>query len=523
MKRIIVAISAILGCTAGFSQTMFDALKISDNDIIGTARYSSMAGAFGALGGDASAIKDNPAGLGIYRKSDISITGDALLQNTSGTWNGINTNDSKYKTGLDNLSLVLAFPTWRSESGYTGLLSSNFSFSYNKLKDFNRYIYAKAGAMAASITDYYSYFSEDLTSTDLTYVAGSYEPFNEDYVPWMSILSYEGYLINETAANSGKWNSLLNTGETVSPSYLLTETGGINQYSLSWAGNFSNSFYFGVSLNFQYIDYKAVSTYSEAFGAGGSMSIENTVTTKGSGVNFDLGAIYAPVDFMRFGASIHSPTFYAVTTENYSTLSSVNLNNRSSNMDYLNKYTISTPTGYVDYQVQTPLRLNLSAAFIIQDKGLISAEYVYNNYKGTKLMDKYGNQQDYTYDNQDIQDMTNNSRTIKIGGEYKVNDNVSLRAGYANVSAITKSSAVKYMIPSTVRTDPEYFLHNKTNYLTTGFGYRESSWYIDFAYMHKILDEDYYTFNDSDLQSGLKPANIITTNNNIVATFGLRF
>jgi len=55
-------------------------LKISDNDIIGTARYSSMAGAFGALGGDPSAIKDNPAGLGIYRKSELTLTADALMQ-----------------------------------------------------------------------------------------------------------------------------------------------------------------------------------------------------------------------------------------------------------------------------------------------------------------------------------------------------------------------------------------------------------------------------------------------------------
>ncbi len=71
MKKSIMAIAVLFNCTLIMAQTEFDAQKLVQGDINGTARYMSMAGAFGALGGDASSIKDNPAGLGIYRSSEI--------------------------------------------------------------------------------------------------------------------------------------------------------------------------------------------------------------------------------------------------------------------------------------------------------------------------------------------------------------------------------------------------------------------------------------------------------------------
>ena len=49
------------------AQTDIDALRYSQTSIAGTARFTSMAGAFGALGGDFSSLATNPAGVAIYR------------------------------------------------------------------------------------------------------------------------------------------------------------------------------------------------------------------------------------------------------------------------------------------------------------------------------------------------------------------------------------------------------------------------------------------------------------------------
>jgi len=110
------------------------------------------------------------------------------------------------------------------------------------------------------------------------------------------------------------------------------------------------------------------------------MTLDNTVKTTGNGVNLNLGAILVPVDFMRIGLALHTPMFYSLTTYNYSTLSF----NSSEDGN------IESPENYVDYQLQSPLQFNVSAAFLVDKQGLISAEYVFNNYRGMKLLDKMG-------------------------------------------------------------------------------------------------------------------------------------
>ncbi len=516
-----MAAVALLGGSMIMAQTELDVLKYVQTDINGTARYMGMAGAFGALGGDASAIKDNPAGLGIYRSSELVGSMNYTMQSSSANWNGTNiTLDNPYKTGFDNFSFVLASQTWRNESETGGLLSSNWSFSYNRLKNFNKSVNIKSGATGSSLADYMAYFTGNISRTDLTYTS-SYEPFNNQNIPWISVLaSYEDALlkehINTSTGKTDYWYSLLAGNETVTPSYYLTEKGYIDEYSVGWAGNFNNTFYIGATANIQSIDYMATSKYSENFDNGGDMDLNNTVISKGTGINLNIGTIFRPTDFVRLGLSLHTPTVLAMHDNYYATLNSNTDINRS----------IGTPTdGYNDFQIQGPIQFNLSGALIVGKKGIISAEYVYTNYTGTRLMDKDGDPKKYNEENLGMKDMLNDVQTIKIGGEYKLNDNFSLRAGYANSGNANKSDAQKYMVNNTIRTDTEYFLHNSTNYITAGFGYREASWFIDCAYMYKILDESFMPYNSNQLSASLAvtPASVKTTTNNVIITLGLRF
>lgn len=57
-----LALAALCSSSMLFSQGVVDALKYSQQDIRGTARYMGMAGAFGALGGDITTLSQNPAG-----------------------------------------------------------------------------------------------------------------------------------------------------------------------------------------------------------------------------------------------------------------------------------------------------------------------------------------------------------------------------------------------------------------------------------------------------------------------------
>jgi len=515
MKKIIIVLTVLLNYISLNAQTEFDALKLSHTDITGTARYMGMAGAFGALGGDASAIKDNPAGLGIYRSSELVGTMNVTLQKANSTWNGVKSMDDLYKTGFNNFSYVLASPTWRKENGSSGLQSSNFSFSYNRLANFNRSMSVKSGSATSSMTDYMAYLTDNITSGDLTY-SSTNEPFDNLNIPWLSVLAYEGFLMNENVTNGlSSWSSFLGNTGNVTPSYVVTEKGYVDEYSLGWAGNFNNKFFLGTTLNFRSLNYSSVSKYSELFSDNrGSMSLRDSIYSSGTGFNLNVGTIYCLTDNIRLGLSVHSPTIYSIT-DNYNSNLAFDTSSRTGNL--------STPLGTSNYQLQGPLTVNLSAAYIVGKKGLVSVEYDYDNNTGIRLMDENGDSQSFTDENQGMSQMLANVNTIKIGGEYKLSENFALRAGYAYSSNATDPNAAKLVRPNTIRTDTEFFRNNNTNYFSAGFGYRESNWFIDCAYMNKILNESFYPYNSNNLADAVHPAKVITSTNNIVVTLGLKF
>ena len=74
-KTIITALVAAAPILAS-AQSTVDAYTLSQTEPRGTARFMSMGGAFTALGGDLSSLGQNPAGVGVYRGSDIGATLD---------------------------------------------------------------------------------------------------------------------------------------------------------------------------------------------------------------------------------------------------------------------------------------------------------------------------------------------------------------------------------------------------------------------------------------------------------------
>jgi len=515
MKKILIALTVVFNCSFLMAQTEFDALKLSQTDITGTARYMGMAGAFGALGGDASAIKDNPAGLGIYRSSELVGTLNVMMQKGNSTWNGVKSMDDLYKVGFNNFSYVMAKPTWRNENGSSGLLSSNFSFSYNRIANFNRSLNIKSGDAASSMTDYMAYLTGNISGNDLAYT-NSYEPFDNVNVPWLSVMAYEGRLMNETVSNGvSTWSSALGNSGSVTPSYLVTEKGYVDEYSLGWAGNFNNKFFLGTTINFRSLNYSSTSSYGELFSDNrGMMNLRDSIYSTGTGFNLNIGAIYSPMDNIRLGLSVHSPTIYSISDNYYSRLS----------FDFAGYAGYSgTPEGSSNYQLQGPTQINLSAAYIFGTKGLLSAEYDYSNYTGIRLMDTNGSSQSFSDENQGMSQMLADVSTIKIGAEYKLTDNFALRAGYAYSTNATDPNAAKLVRYNTVRTDSEFYRNNSTNYFSAGFGYREANWYIDCAYMNKMLNESFYPYNSNNLDIAVNPAKVITNTNNLVVTLGLKF
>jgi len=521
MNRIISTFALIIATSTLLAQTEFDVLRFLQPEIRGTARYTAMAGAFGALGGDPSAIKDNPAGLGIYRSSEISAGFSSLSQNAIANWADIEQNTTMDKLGFNNLSYVLSIPTTKSTQNKMGLVRSNWSLSYHRVKDFSRDVRINGGNNSrSSITDYLGYFTGNIAGNNL-YKTGSYDPYNNISVPWISVLSAGSGIINEyvdsETGNTLYWASLLQEGETVSPYYKLTETGFHDEYSLSWSGNFKNRLFVGATINFHDISYRADSEYSEGFGQGGNMSLYNVFKSTSNGVNVNLGAILAPADFLRFGASVKSPMIYNVNDIHYADLKYY--------YDSSDNGTLYTPTGDNSYKLRTPAVYSISGSLILGNTGVLGVEYTASDLSGARLMNNSNDMAPYRYENDSIRALFNNQQTLKIGAEIKLSKQIAIRGGYAVTRPATSSRLAKEFMPNTIRTDMEYFVHTGTDYLTGGIGYRDNNWYFDLAFMNRIIKENFYPYNSSKLSNNLavSPALVKTENASLVATLGFRF
>jgi hypothetical protein len=255
MKKIVCLVASVLflsGASA-FAQGEMDAYKYSLGDLNGTARYLGMGGAFGALGGDASAMSSNPAGLGIYRSSEVVGTLSLSSIDTKSDWKGNVSKDDKSKLSFDNFSYVGYFPT----ANESGIMSWNIGLSYNRLKNFNRN-YRLSGSQAYSLADYAADISYGIPENDLIYVKDSYDPYNNPNNPWMSVLGYEGGYFGSFPTDRSNYHSGFGTMDATGTIWYadspqnttlnVSEKGAVDQYNFAFATNISNSIFLGATL-----------------------------------------------------------------------------------------------------------------------------------------------------------------------------------------------------------------------------------------------------------------------------------
>ena len=460
MKKVIClcASALLLGSGSMFAQGEMDAYKFSQYDLNGTARYLSMGGAFGALGGDISAMRTNPAGLAIYRSSEIVTTVSLSSIKTKTDWLGIEMDDKKTRFNFDNIAYVGYFPTGNDE----GVIGWNVGFSYNRVKNFNRQYRMGRGAGGNSITDYLAGYANlgidlttgnKLTGNDL-WSTDTYNPYiSQDWLPTLAFNS--GLIDSDNRSQAGnffstfgyfddehQWQPL----EVQAADMLVSEKGAIDKYDFSFATNISNRFFIGATVSVADIDYSTSSIYDEDFGYFNAeaenvgfrdhLYWDNYSSMNGTGYSFNLGVIARPTDFLRLGVAYNSPTWYKIT--NYYSAEAgafvfdyfkerqnpVAPNNPD--MDWEAK----TPTDfYTEYKLRTPDKWIFSAAAILGQNALISVDYELTNYKSMHLQDRDGYDQEG--DNSLIKRDFRTSGMLKVGAEYKVTPQFAIRVGGA--------------------------------------------------------------------------------------------
>ena len=134
------------------SQNVDDALRYSQLFYSGTARFNSMGGAFTALGGDLSSLSLNPAGIGVYRSFEITVTPQLVYNNITSRFNNTGSSDLRYNFNLGQIGIV---GNIISNSNSTGLINLNVGYSFMRTNNFNQNITISGISDNSSMADYW--------------------------------------------------------------------------------------------------------------------------------------------------------------------------------------------------------------------------------------------------------------------------------------------------------------------------------------------------------------------------------
>jgi hypothetical protein len=537
MKKIIIsALVAAATAPAMIAQSSIDALQLTQPSFRGTARYMSMGGAFTALGGDLSAVIQNPAGIGVYRRSEIGATVDLNMASSKANYgDGNKTNFSCNNFGyIGTVNLSGAMETF------------SFGASYNRLGQFNRRTKAYSGSTSTSLTNYIASFMSGVSESELGF-GTNYNPY-EGSVDWLGALAYNSYLINPVSGYTDQYDGLFGNKTNADALIDVYETGYVDEYNLTFGGNFSNTVYWGIGVGIEDIEYKRYVDYSEsmenadAYNAyrGGIITnsdagyyLSNDKRITGTGWKLDFGLIVKPVNEFRIGAAIHTPTYYDLKTEYQGAVDYSFYDPTADKVTDMNPTQGNEYTDYAlfDWRLKSPWRFNIGVAGVIGSQAIISLDYerlAYNDMKiQNAIYDSWGGSTRYEDNdpmNEDIRNYTRGGNIVRLGLEYRVTPQFSVRAGYNVQASNIKSEAADSEIEVvTSGTDPSYSFDKTVQNVSAGLGYRFSNgWYIDGAYVYnnrKSTLHPYTSFN-----GGTAPSFAVTDNNHsVVVSLGYRF
>jgi hypothetical protein len=463
MKRNLFLASLLVCSSVLMAQTHEDALLFSDNSIAGTARSAGMGNAFGALGADISSLSINPAGLGVYRSYDFSLTTNLGMREITTYYNGNKTVDAAGNFNISSLGFIL--PYKRSKEG--DWRRTNIGFAYNKTNIFKSNTTIR-GYSNTSIVDVFHNYAQGAAMEDLN-------PFYESGAFWTDLID----LSLDTAGDwvdDGNYYREVDAGQY---QYKHTSvSGSMGEFAMSYAGSYKERLYLGATLGFTSIEYAKKSRYNESGFADDSTTVQSfylyeNVYTSGGGVNLKLGGILRVNDNLRLGLAWHSPTYYSLQDEWEMML---DVNHELNDSAY--SYSYTSPYGMYNYDLKTPMKLVTSAAVVLNKKLVLSADLEYLDYGTMQLS---GDRMDYEYfdaENEAITTYTASYNT-RLGAELNLTP-IILRAGYAHYGSpiYINEGPTLMMVPQSV----DRYRTEKQSW-SVGLGKRNDYSYVDFAYV----------------------------------------
>lgn len=495
MKKFLFLIFIGFTFFAARSQEIQDAIRYSQDNLSGTARFRAMGGAFGALGGDLSSINVNPAGSAIFLNNQITITLSSFNTKNDSNYFGTTTSASNNSNDMNQTGGVFVFKNQNQSSDWKKF---SVSIDYENINNFDNSIFSAGRNPINSIANYFISYANGVPLNVL-----QNQSYGElDHGGQQAFLGYQGFVINplNDTPNNNQYVSNATPGGNYYQENSIYSNGYNGKLSFNAATSYKNKLYLGINFNSHFLDYtRSTSFYESNTNPLNSnytvknLRFDNNLYTYGTGFSFQLGAIVKVSNEIRLGLAYDSQIWYNLNDEFSQKLVAVSANTTNTlPSDIVDPRIIN----YYDlYKLETPNKITGSFAYIFGKTGLISLDYSLKNYTKTKFQPE--NDTYFRNLNNQMNTIFTTSSEIRIGGEYKIKE-WSLRGGY-------RLEESPYKNKTTI---------GDLNSISGGIGYNFGMMKLDVSYSNAQRDSQKPLFN----QGFTEGAKINTKNNTISMT-----
>jgi len=502
MKNLILTLMGVASMVSSYGQNTSDAIRYSTGETEGTARFKSMSGAFGALGGDMSAVSINPAGSAVFNLSHGSLTLSSLKTSNDVAY-GSNSQSSKDSSSdMNQIGAAFVFNNRNTESLWNKFVVSLF---YEQLQNYDNQ-FSAAGTTQNSIGSYFTDYANGLRLDEITALTGetisqAYSGIGSEYGSsyQQAYLGYESFILepaDDTSNDNTTYTSNIAAGDFYQE-YSYASTGYNGKFSANLGFQYDKNIYFGINLNSHLVNYERSTLFYEDNTNTGStinqVNFDNTLLTTGEGFSLQLGSIVKVNDFIRLGLTYDSPTWLRLREETTQYLYTFeDATNLEAEVDP------AVINVFPEYNLRTPAKITGSAAFIIGDTGLISVDFSRKDYSATKFKSSTGG--GFSQQNSVISNTLKAANTLRIGGELR-HKKFSYRGGYKMEQSPYKDTAA----------------YGDLKGFSLGLGYDFGGSRLDLTYENSKREIDHRFFNAGNLDT----ARINTTNSNVSLTLSM--
>lgn len=483
MKKRLILIFTLTSAIFAFAQDFTDAVRYSQDQINGTARFKAMGGAFGALGGDLSAVNLNPASSSIFNRSTGAFTAGLSTVNNDVHYYGSQRNSSDDNINLTQGGGVFVFDAYGSSKWNKLALG----VAYDRIGNFDNNWVAQGVNTNTSIAEYFSGFAQGLRLDEISALPG--ETLSEAYADIGSVFGYnnqQAFLGYESFILEPNMNTDDNTvytsnivGGNYNQRYTLASTGYNGKMAFNFSGQYDERLNVGINVNAHFLSYERIRIFDESNADSNSVvsdvGFDNSLFTTGSGVSFQLGGIYKLTNEFRVGLTYDSPTWLRINEETTQFLQTTANVNGNVDQIVIDPRVVNI---FPQYRLKTPSKITGSLAYVFSDQGLISFDYSRKDF--SEMSFRPTDDPFFSSQNAMISNLFDVSNTYRLGAEYRYNQ-FSFRGGYRFEESPYKD---------------DIFGGDLTTY-SLGLGYKIGDFAIDLAWSQGVRDQSNFLFSEA--------------------------